>query len=982
MVVDEPHGVGGVLLRVLGPCTAETDRGEPVPLGPPKQRALLAALALRAGRGATVTELVDTLWPDDPPRSAVKNLQLYIHQLRKLLGTALGYADGTYRLARTAYRLDAAEFDALVSDGRRAVAAGDLPAGRAAYRRALAGWRGPALADLVERGLLRAEATGLEQARLAALDESVAVEARLGGPVAVLPQVRRLVVDHPLHEPFREHQVRGLLAAGRHAEASAAYREARQLLAAELGVAPGPALRALAATLRRDAPAEPGPAQLPADLPDFTGRAAEVDRIVDHLSGPAGALRICALSGTAGVGKSTLAVHAAHLLRTDYPDGQLHVTLHGQGSRPVDPADVLAQFLRALGRPTAHLPDDLEERVRLYRSALADRRVLVLLDDAAGEEQVRPLLPGGARCAALVTSRTPLAGLVGARQLPVDVLDPGPAVALLLAAAGRRPADVDVPAAEEIVRLCGRLPLAVRVAGARLVNRPHWTLTAFADRLADNRRRLDELRVGDLDVRASFQLSYDGLDRPTRRAFHLIALLDQPTVTGWLAAALLGTGPTGAERLLEALVDAQLLQATAGDRYRLHDLLRVYAAELAGAEPAEARRAAVDAALAGWVRAAEASAAAMTGPDADGARRWFAAEQADLVAAVRQAHRTGRWPATWRLAQALTRFLEERSQWDAWRHTHELARDAARRAGDTAVEATLTQRLGDLYRDRGRFAEAADHFRRALELAERTGSDLRRAEALRGLGDAGWGRGEARTAVAHYRRALPLFETGGDRRGVAHTLRGLSVAYRGLGRLDGATAAARRCLSAFRELGDRDGEAYARRTLGSILLDQGRYDEAAECFLRCRADFAALGDRLGEAAALLGLGMTQVDQGRFAEAVPTYESCRAAFADVSDALGEAYARRGRGDALTGLGRHDEAERELRAALALFRAEGDVRWQGYALLSLGRLDVVRGRSDAAREALHAALAIFERMAAALWIDRTRRLLAALPVVAGG
>jgi DNA-binding SARP family transcriptional activator len=974
-------GVVGILVRILGPVEARTDRGDPVPLGPPKQRAVLAALMLRAGHAVTAAELVDVLWPTDPPRSAVKNLQLYVHQLRRLLDDPLPHSAGAYRLDGTAHRLDATEFEQLVTVARRATAAGDLDTAAETYRRALDRWRGPALADLVDRGLLIGPATALDQARLAALDESIEVEARLHGPAAVLPRLHRLVADHPLHERFREHQLRGLLAAGRPAQAAAAYREARQLLAAELGVAPGPGLRAVAAAIDRDTPAggPPPPAQLPADLADFTGRQRQVAAAVDHLTGTAGATRIIAVSGTAGVGKSSFAVHVAHRLRRHYPDGQLHVALHGRRAHPVDPADVLAQFLRALGQPTAGLPADLGERVRLYRSALADRRVLVVLDDAAGEEQVRPLLPGGPGCAAVVTSRTPLAGLAGARPVALDVLDREPAVALLLTAAGRADDPGERDAARAIVELCGRLPLAVRVAGARLATRRHWTLTRLATRLADSRRRLDELRAGDLDVRASFHLSYDGLEPAARRAFHLLALLDQPTVSTWLAAALLRVPPAGAERLLESLVDAQLLQAVTADRYRSHDLLRVYAAELAAtAETPDERRRGLTAAFDALVTAAERAAAGMTGAGTAPleARRWFAAEQADLVAAVRQAHRTGRWETTWRLAQALTMFLAERSQWHSWQQTHELAQDAARRAGNAAVEATLTQRLGELYRDRGRFDEAAGYFHRSLELADGIGDAQRRADALRGLGDAGWGRGDASGAVAHYLRALPLSESAGDRRGAAYALRGLSVAYRGLGRLDDAAAAARRCVAVFRALGDRGGECYARRTLGSIHLDLAEYAEAAACFTRCRADFAELGDRLGEAAALLGLGMTQVDQGRFVEAVPTYRACRAAFADVADPLGEAYARRGLGDAFTGLGRYDEAAAELAAALAVFVARDDLRWQGYALLSQGRLEQARGRPEPAGDALRRALRIFERMAAALWIDRTRRLLAAV------
>ncbi len=977
-----------ILVRILGPVEAEL-AGEPVALGPPKQRAVLAVLVLRPGRPTAVAHLVDALWPAAPPRSALKNLQLYVHQLRKLLPGGLTFGNGAYRLDPGAYRLDADEFDARVTVARRLAAGGDLAAARDAYHDALLWWRGPALADLVGRGLLCGEAAALDQGRLRAIGESVETVLRLGGHEDLLPRLARLVADHPLHERFREQQVRALQAAGRHAEAVAAYREAERVLADDLGVPPGPALRALVPGLRRPAVAAPArvsrpvPAELPADIPDFTGRHEQVADAVAFLGRPpAAAMRIWALSGTAGVGKSCLAVHVAHRLRPHFPDGQLHVGLHGQGAHRVDPADVLARFLRALGMTDQQLPVEFDERIRCYRSRLADRRVLVVLDDATDEQQVRPLLPGGPGCAAVVTSRIPLAGLAGARALHLDVLDREQAVELLAAAAGPARVAAEPAAAGAIVELCGRLPLAVRVASARLAARSHWSLNRFADRLADGRRRLDELRVGDLDVRASFQLSYDGLEPAARRAFHLLALLDQPTVTGWLAAALLDAAPADAEDTLDQLVDAQLLQPAGGDRdrYRTHDLLRVYAAEQAAvAEQAGDRAAALDRALAAWVAAAERSAAALTGAAGAGrfgaeARRWFAREQTDVVAALGQAHRTGRWEVTWRLARALTMFLAERSQWSAWQVTHELAQDAAYRAGNADVAADLAERLGDLYRDRGRFDRAETYFRRSLELAETTGSPVRRAYALRGLGDARWGHGDAEGAVGRYVEALPLFEAAGEHQGSAHALRGLSVAYRGLGRLDEALDVARRSVGAFRALGDRSGETYARRTLGGIHLDLGHLDEAEECFLHCHAGFERLGDRLGMAAALLGLGMAQVEQGRHDEARETYHRCRETFAEVADPLGEAYARRGLGDALTGSGRLDEAHTELAAALAVFVAHADPRWEAYARTSLGTLFLARGEPAAAREHLGRALAIFDRMGARVWSARARELLA--------
>ncbi|HEY0697176.1 MAG TPA: tetratricopeptide repeat protein, partial [Micromonospora sp.] len=726
------------------------------------------------------------------------------------------------------------------------------------------------------------------------------------------------------------------------------------------------------------------PAQLPADIDDFTGRAEHLAQAERFL----GAARttvmpVWVVTGTAGVGKSSLAIRAAHRLRARFPDGQLHVNLHGAGVnphgagiRPLDPADVLAQFLRALGVPDRLLPDDLDERVRLYRTRLADRRVLVVLDDAADEAQVRPLLPGGPGCATVVTSRTRLSGLAGARTVTLDVLDREQAVTLLATGAGQRRVAAEPEAAERIVQLCGRLPLAVRIAAARLAGKPHWSLAGFARRLADGRRRLDELRVGDLDVRAGFQLSYDSLAPPGRRALRRLALLDQPSCPVWTAAALLDTDPDTAEELLEELVDAQLLQvsrggAGGGPRYHCHELLRAYGAEqLRAEETPQACEAAVEAALGAALARAELAAGAMMGgpAPADDPRVWFADEQTNLTALVAQAHRAGRWEVTWRLAQALSMFLEERSQWSAWRHSHELARAAARAAGRIDVEAALEQRLGDLYRDRGQFQRAQLHFQRSLELAGALGSALHRAYALRGLGDVHWGQGRVTLAVASYEEALPILDAAGDTRGAAYALRGLSVAYRGLGRLGPALDAARQCVRAFDSIGDRAGAAYARRTLGSVHLDLTAYDRAVACFEQCRTEFVALGDRLGEAAALLGLGMTRVEQERFAEALAAYTDCRRAFADVADPLGEAYARRGLGDALAGLGRLAEALVELRAALAVFVAEGDLRWQGYALFSLGGVELARGRPAEAEQLLTRSLHVFERLDARLWQDR--------------
>ena len=433
---------------------------------------------------------------------------------------------------------------------------------------------------------------------------------------------------------------------------------------------------------------------------------------------------ISAIAGKAGVGKTALAVRVAHRLRPRFPDGQLYVNLRGAEAQALDPAEVLAGFLRALGVEGAVIPEGLEERVRLYRSRLADRRVLVVLDNAASEAQVRPLLPGSHGCAVLVTSRARLGGLEAAHSLTLDVLDPDQAVALLAKLAGPGRVAAEPEAAQQIVRLCGWLPLAVRIAGARLAGRPHWRLALLAERLADEHRRLDELATGDLEVRASVALSYHGRGEQERRLFRLLGLLAAPSFPAWVAAALLDIGLAEAEGLLERLVDAQLVEAAGQDqagqlRYRLHDLLRVYARErLHAEEPASAQQASLERVLQAYLTLAEQADALLEpsglnhygGDPARGPRDhpaaaiverdplgWLEAERASLVAAVEQACDAGLGELGWRLADALAGFFQLRAHWDDWQHTHALALAAARRAGDRDAEGRVLASLADLH---------------------------------------------------------------------------------------------------------------------------------------------------------------------------------------------------------------------------------------------------------------------------------------------
>jgi DNA-binding SARP family transcriptional activator len=599
--------------RILGPLEV-WEHGRVVALGGPKQRALLATLLLHANHVVSADRLIDELWGDQPPATADNLLQGYVSQLRRRLPTRqdgrtprqmLVTRSPGYVLRIERSLLDVHRFEQLVEMARLAMAEGAPERAADALRKALALWRGPALGDVAVEGVCRSEVTQLEERRITALEERIEADLRLGRHVDLTGELQALVVENPLRERLRAQLMFALYRSGRQAEALGVYRDARRVLTEELGLEPGPALQRLEhgilaadpalelppPALVADGPpvaADGPPCHLPPDVADFTGREhllAGLRRLLWREPGQrATAVLVAAVSGKAGVGKSAVAIRVAQQLRPRYPDGQLYVNLRGTEAHALAPADVLASFLRALGVDEAAVPDGLEERVRRYRARLADRRVLVVLDNAAGEAQVRPLLPPSAGCAALVTSRARLAGLEAAHQVALEVMQPGEAVELLARVAGAERVAAEPAAARTIARLCGDLPLAVRIAGAKLAARPHWRLAHLAERLGDERRRLDELCAGDLEVRASFAASHQGQDTAMRRAFRLLGLLETPSFAAPAAATMLDVTVSEAEDLLERLVEAHLLEVggqDAGGRtsYRFHDLLRIFARE-------------------------------------------------------------------------------------------------------------------------------------------------------------------------------------------------------------------------------------------------------------------------------------------------------------------------------------------------------------------------------------------------------------------
>jgi tetratricopeptide (TPR) repeat protein len=554
--------------------------------------------------------------------------------------------------------------------------------------------------------------------------------------------------------------------------------------------------------------AAPTPAlyQLPRDVADFTGRDSELAKLRALLNQPqqqgrAGTVVISAIHGKPGVGKSALAIHLAHQLAGQFPDGQLYVNLRGPEQERLAPEEVLDRFLRTLGMAGEPGPTPLGVLVARYPSALSGKRMLVVLDNASSSRQVEPLVPASPACAVLVTSRQALTDLDGGCSLTLEVLDPGPAVELLVATASAERLPADSPAAGEIARLCGYLPLALRIAGARLATRRQWTPARLAARLTDERRRLDELRVGDREVRASFALSYQDLDEPAARAFRLLGILPAPDFTSFVVPELLEVDDDAAEQLLDQLVDAQLLEALAEvGRYRFHDLLRLFARErLAHDESDDAEPAARLRALAWYARMAAIMDAlhAPQGlrrpdlPDVDPAMalHWFEAERLSLVAAVQAAFDARLWQLTCQLAESLVNFFGLRGYWKDWQHTQELALRAAGQAADRAAEGRALNNLGNAYQQQSRWDQAIDCFDRGLAISRELGDRHMEAETLSNLGNGYARQRRWDQAIMSYEQSLTICRELGDRHGEAQTLTNLGVAFREHGEIE----AAQRC---------------------------------------------------------------------------------------------------------------------------------------------------------------------------------------------
>ncbi|KUO10852.1 AfsR/SARP family transcriptional regulator [Streptomyces sp. DSM 15324] len=944
---------------VLGPVRAR--RGEEqLNTGSPQQRALLAALLLREGRTATAGELIDALWGEEPPSQALAAVRTYASRLRKVLdpGVLVSESGGYAVRGLGEGALDLAVAQDRAAQAERARASGDLDRAREHLNAVLGLWDGEALAG-VPGPYAETQRVRLEEWRLGLLETRLDLDLELGCHAEAVSELTALTAAHPLRERLRELLMLALYRSGRQAEALAVYADTRRLLAEELGVDPRAGLRELQRRiLQADpelaepsaSPAEPGvvrvrPAQLPATVPDFTGRASFVTELSELLAesgageGTGRVMAVSALAGIGGVGKTTLAVHVAHRARTAFPDGQLYVDLQGAGARAAEPETVLGSFLRALGTADSAIPDSLEDRAALYRSMLDGRRVLVLLDNAKDAAQVRPLLPGTEGCAALVTSRVRMVDLAGAHLVDLDVMSPDEALALFTRIVGEERMASERDAALDVVAACGFLPLAIRIAASRLAARRTWTVAVLAAKLADERRRLDELQAGDLAVKATFELGYGALDPNQARAFRLLGLADGPDISLAAAAAVLKLPVEEAEDLLESLVDTSLLESAAPGRYRYHDLVRLYARACAERDerPPSGRGGALSRLLDFYLatakgvyalerpgdRVVEHLAAAeypgLAFESRHQAQDWLYTEANCLLACARQSGGA----TTLRRAVDLLWASKDLAESGANARQYEVAalslRDAAHKAGDIRAEGRARAALTNAHLVAGRFKEADDEARQAMELAARADDPL------------------PGCCAPNDRGIIAIYEN-------RHA--------------DGERYL-RQASENFRSDGNDVGEASALCNLSRIHLATGRTAEAIELAQQGIDIYDRMGLTLRLANGRYALGMALTQAGRLSEALEQLTEALALFHDNRQPLWEGVTHFRIAEAHLAARRAPLAASHAEQAIALRGIGGEWR-RGTVLTVLGRALSAMGQQDRARACWREALSIYERL----------------------
>ncbi|ANZ37628.1 hypothetical protein BBK82_17790 [Lentzea guizhouensis] len=825
----------GAEYRVLGPLDVLFD-GERVVVPAGKGRVLLATLLLRPNQFMSVDELVERLWDGSPPSidRAVKTLHMTVARLRQALGRANCVTTTTNGYLAEVDNLDLLRFRSLSEVDPHA---------------ALALWRGPLLSNVTSDALHGEDVPRVAEERLTVLERRIELDLEAGRAGELVAELRALTLEHPLRERFWAQLMTALYRADRQAEALTAFTQVSHILADELGIDPGPTLRELHQSILRAEP-DPGarravavPRQLPPDLPRFTGRADDLAQLDRLLSGGQPVV-ISAIAGSAGVGKTALAVHWAHRVRERFPDGQLAINLRGYDrDEPLSPHDALDQLLRGLGLASKEIPADTGQRVGAYRSLTADRRVLVLLDNARTAEQVRPLLPTGGRSVAVITSRSDLRGLVAlndAKVLQLGVLPPADAVRLLEKMIGADRVRAEQEATAELARLCVHLPLALRIAASMLAVEPLRSVRSLVDEL-QNGNRLTSLEIGDdreAAVRAAFDLSYSALTPDERRMFRLLGLAPRADFTPMSAGALLGVPGEQALKLLRTLTRAHLTDEHASQRFSLHDLLFLHARECAVAEEtAEERRAAVVRFLDHHLHSvdnaerairADRRAKPLTGrdpvveaatfTDRDSALAWCRQEHDLLIELCEFALAEGHLDHAWMLPGCLWGHLQVHASTGDFLRLYAVALEAAERSRNRYGQAVALHSLGVAHRRAGHFEEALGLLQRALALREEHGDPWTLAATEVELANVWFEQEDYAEALRHDRAAGAHWRQAGNTRGWARSLNAVAMTLVELGDFAGAVQAADEAAEVYASLGIVDGALEDTRALAKFRM--------------------------------------------------------------------------------------------------------------------------------------------------------------------
>ncbi|WP_405723702.1 winged helix-turn-helix domain-containing protein [Streptomyces sp. NBC_01537] len=884
-----------------------------------KQRSLLALLLLAANRVVSTDQLAQGIWGESPPASAAARIRALVTDLRRALGSTGDELIVTrkpgYVLWTQAARLDVDAFGLLVEQARHDIKQ-DLPSDAVErYDEALALWRGTPLAD-VEAGAIEADIARLEEQRMDALEERANAKLLVGRHIEVVSELTSLSAAHPMHERLRGLLMLALYRSGRPAEALGVFADTRKVLADELGIDPSAELadlhrRILDADpelLHRPSQPEPSaelviPAQLPASVPDFTGRDSLVQELDRQLTGDQSVIMaISAVTGIGGVGKTALAVRVAHLLRGCYPNGQLYVDLQGNGGNPADPEVVLGAFLRALGVSNSKIPAALEERAALYRSTLSGRRVLILLDDARDAAHVRPLLPGAPGCGVVITSRILMGDLEGARQVYLGVMTPDEALELFSKILGKDRVEAEHQAALDVVAACGYLPLAVRIAASRLVTRRAWTLSYMARRLSDERQTLDELQTGDLAVRATFELSYAHLAPEHARAFRLLAFPDSIVFSVDMAAAVLDMTEGGAGRILESLADMNLIEAVSPERYRYHDLLRIYARDRVERFESEESKTAALARLMDFYLASTRNVYELELPgdraldhlspvsrpglaftSRGHALEWLFAEAPGLLVVAHQAAACGS-AAT--LRQAAELLLLTNTLHESGSHVRQFEQvasavmSAAEERGDEYSEGRARVHRAQSLMSAGRIAESGMEARRALPLGRITGDPVTFGYAHNLLGISERWAGRFAESVQHYTVALQSFREDGNMPAEASTLGNLSRLQVELGDVDSAVENGRRMADIYKDLGAGSRYGNGLYVMGVALTAAARLGNAQMHLTEAMGIFQSERQRMWEGLTHFRLADMHIRADQWQEALPHAEHSVAILKEV------------------------------------------------------------------------------------------------------